>query len=134
MDRLLLNSTQWNYTVSNRNDPSCGDGWNQEDLSVYSVDQDGGRAVEGFVRPYVRATQGVLRDMTFDRQTGGFSFRFDADPAINAPTELYIPAVHYGSGVQIDAPGLTIQKTKDPQVIQFSAPAVRTYTVTIKRA
>ena len=134
MDRLLLNSTQWNYTVSNRNDPSCGDGWNQEDLSVYSVDQDGGRAVEGFVRPYVRATQGVLRDMTFDRQTGGFSFRFDADPAINAPTELYVPAVHYGSGVQIDAPGLTIQKTKDPQVIQFSTPAVRTYTVTIKRA
>jgi len=134
MDRHLLNSTQWNYTVSNRNDPSCGDGWNQEDLSVYSVDQDGGRAVEGFVRPYVRATQGVLRAMTFDRQTGGFSFRFDADPAINAPTELYIPAVHYAGGVQIDAPGLTIQKTRDPQVIQISAPAVRTYTVTIKRA
>jgi hypothetical protein len=133
MDRLLLNSTQWNYTVSNRNDPSCGDGWNQEDLSVYSVDQDGGRAVAGYVRPYVRATQGVLRDMTFDRQTGAFSFRFDADPAINAPTELYIPAVQYASGVQIDATGLTIQKTKDPQVIQISSPAVGTYTVTIKR-
>ena len=32
LDALLLSSTQWNYTVSNRNDAMVGDGWNQEDL------------------------------------------------------------------------------------------------------
>jgi hypothetical protein len=74
MDRHLLNCTLWNYTASNRNDVSCGDGWNQEDLSVFSRDQlannqdinSGGRAIEGFVRPFVRAVQGVLKEMKFD--------------------------------------------------------------------
>ena len=55
LDRNLLSSTQWNYTASNRNDLSCGDGWNQEDLSVFSRDQQvdpanpdsGGRAKIG---------------------------------------------------------------------------------------
>jgi hypothetical protein len=39
LDRLLLNSTQWNYTVANENDVAVGDGWNQEDLSIWSADQ-----------------------------------------------------------------------------------------------
>ena len=59
LDRLLLSSTQWNYTASNRNTADCGDGWNQEDLSIYSRDQadaaaglgSGGRAIAGFSRP-----------------------------------------------------------------------------------
>ena len=59
MQCLLMNSTQWNYTASNRNDQAVGDGWNQEDLSIYSIDQrsdpadinSGGRALKGFVRP-----------------------------------------------------------------------------------
>ena len=39
LDTLLINSTQWNYTASNRNDLAIGDGWNQEDLSIFSRDQ-----------------------------------------------------------------------------------------------
>ncbi len=60
LDTLLISSTQWNYTASNRNDLAIGDGWNQEDLSIFSRDQQtnpadinsGGRALAGFVRPY----------------------------------------------------------------------------------
>lgn len=59
MDRLLISSTQWNYTAANRNDAATGDNWNQEDLSIYSRDQSsgpndpnsGGRAVKGFAVP-----------------------------------------------------------------------------------
>jgi hypothetical protein len=99
MDRHLLNCTLWNYTASNRNDAAIGDGWNQEDLSVFSRDQQadptdihsGGRAVDGFVRPFVRRCQGVLKDMKFDRASGEFTFTFEADPSVNAPTELYYP-------------------------------------------
>ena len=66
LDQLLMNSTQWNYTASNRNDQAVGDGWNQEDLSIYSIDQrsdpadinSGGRALKGFVRPYARVVAG----------------------------------------------------------------------------
>ena len=89
LDTLLINSTQWNYTASNRNDLAIGDGWNQEDLSIFSRDQQtnpadinsGGRALAGFVRPYAMATQGTPRKMKFDRVTGLFDYTFDADPA-----------------------------------------------------
>lgn len=99
LDELLLSSTQWNYTASNRNDLRIGDGWNQEDLSVYSDDQrsagdglDGGRAVEGFCRPYVRCTQGVLSLMRYDAAVHSYTLEFAADPAIDAPTEIFVPA------------------------------------------
>ena len=79
LDELLLHSTQWNYTASNRNDLRIGDGWNQEDLSIFSADQcldpgdpdSGGRALEGFCRPFARRVQGRIRRMQFDRAAHG---------------------------------------------------------------
>ncbi len=114
LDRHLLNCTLWNYTASNRNDAACGDGWNQEDLSVFSRDQrvdpndinSGGRAAQGFVRPFVRACQGVLKEMRFDRESGEFSFMFDADASIDAPTEVYVPEVQYPNGFDYRRAGL----------------------------
>src|SRR5262249_40621909 len=92
MDRLLLSSTQWNYTASNRNDAATGDNWNQEDLSIYSADQDtgpndpdsGGRAVRGFSRPYARRIQGEPRSLKFDPFTHTLELSFDADPKLRA--------------------------------------------------
>ncbi len=96
LDEFLLSSTQWNYTASNRNDLRIGDGWNQEDLSVFSRDQqagghDGGRAVEGFCRPYVRRAQGTLLQLRYDAQARTLAIRIQADAAIPAPTEIYVP-------------------------------------------
>lgn len=111
LDRLLLSSTQWNYTVENRNDPMVGDGWNQEDLSIWSPDQathegdpdSGGRAVEGFCRPYVRAAQGVLLRQAFDRAGGCFEAEIDVDARIGAPTEIYVPRRQFPGGFDCDA-------------------------------
>ncbi|MBO9713872.1 cellulase family glycosylhydrolase [Sphingomonas sp.] len=95
IDALLLNSTQWTYTASNRNDLRIGDGWNQEDLSVYSADQvengDGARGRSGFARPYVERAQGVIRAMRFDSASGRFEAEIDVDPAIAAPSEIVLP-------------------------------------------
>lgn len=118
MDRLLLSSTQWNYTASNRNDPAIGDDWNQEDLSIYSVDQhdaakgaeSGGRAVKGFSRPYARRIQGEPISARFDHVSGCFELVFDADPSIPAPTEIFIPPIHYPAGADIRADGCTIEQ------------------------
>jgi hypothetical protein len=118
LDRHVLNCTLWNYTASNRNDAAIGDGWNQEDLSVFSRDQQadpsdltsGGRATEGFVRPFVQRCQGALKEMKFDRASGAFAFTFDADPLIDAPTEVYVPAVQYRSGFDVEAAGLTHER------------------------
>ncbi len=111
LDRLMVSSTQWNYTASNRNDPSVGDGWNQEDLSIYSADQkdrwrgvdSGGRAVKGFSRPYARRIQGEPQSVSFDMATAIFELSFEADPAILAPTEIFVPPIHYPNGAKITA-------------------------------
>lgn len=106
MDELGLSSTQWNYTASNRNDLRIGDGWNQEDLSIFSRDQqaggsDGGRAVRGFSRPYVRAAQGRIAAQRFDWSAGLFTAEIDVDPGIVAPTELYVPPAWFGAGAEV---------------------------------
>jgi hypothetical protein len=111
LDTLLLHSTQWNYTASNRNDLAIGDGWNQEDLSIFSRDQQldpsnpdsGGRAIRGFVRPYARACQGVPKSMSFDMERGMFSMVYDADPEIAEPTDIYVPLLHFPNGFLVTA-------------------------------
>ena len=111
LDTLLLSSTQWNYTASNGNDPMIGDGWNQEDLSIWSADQvlhksgsnpdAGARALEGFCRPFVRAAQGELLNQSWDG-LAVFECSIDIDENIISPTEIFVPteytvcAVHRG--------------------------------------
>jgi len=106
LDALGLHSTQWNYTASNQNHPRIGDHWNQEDLSIFSADQQGGRAVEGFCRPYARRLQGRLGAMAFDRETGAFRLDFIADAAIGGATEVFVPAIHYPAGFVVRFEGV----------------------------
>jgi hypothetical protein len=111
LDALQLNSTQWNYTASNRNDLRIGDNWNQEDLSIFSRDQQsdpadpdsGGRALAGFCRPFARHVQGRIAEVHFARDTGTFTLTYDANPAIDAPTEIYLPDAHYPDGYEVEA-------------------------------
>jgi hypothetical protein len=113
LDALQLNSTQWNYTASNRNDLRIGDNWNQEDLSIFSRDQQddpsdpdsGGRAIAGFCRPFARHVQGRISEVRFDRATGDFVLDFDADPGIAAPTEIFVPGRLYPDDCRIEADG-----------------------------
>lgn len=133
LDRHLLSSTQWNYTASNRNDPAYGDGWNQEDLSVYSIDQLDARAIAGFVRPYVRACQGNLTNMRFDRISGTFTFTFDADAAIGEPTEVFLPKVQYPEDFAIDAPRLKVERKAGNPCVLLRATGSGTHTVIIRR-
>lgn len=111
LDELQLNSTQWNYTASNRNDQAVGDGWNQEDLSIFSRDQQtdpadinsGGRALEGFVRPYARRVAGAPEDMRFDRESGTFRIAYRANGG--GETELFVPDIQYPDGYDIRVTG-----------------------------
>lgn len=112
LDELQLHSAQWNYTASNRNDMAVGDGWNQEDLSIFSPDQQegeapdaGGRAVEGFCRPFVRATQGRLASVRFDRARRAFEAAWEADAGLSAPTEVYVPRLQFPNGFEVALEG-----------------------------
>ncbi len=121
MDRLQLSSTQWNYTVTNRNDARVGDGWNQEDLSIYSQDQadpsagldSGGRAVAGFCRPYARAVQGRLQTLHFEPVGGRLTVIYHADSSITEPTEIYLPRRHFVAGYRVDTTGAPVRQEVD---------------------
>ncbi|MCM8729356.1 cellulase family glycosylhydrolase [Hephaestia sp. GCM10023244] len=126
LDALQLNSTQWNYTASNRNDLRIGDNWNQEDLSIFSRDQQndpsdpdsGGRGIAGFCRPYARHVQGQIESVRFDRATRAFTLAFDADMGVSAPTEIYVPGFHYPEGIDVRTDG---EASLDGQLLRVRA-------------
>ena len=115
LDALQLSSTQWNYTASNRNDAMVGDGWNQEDLSIWSVDQvdgdaspdAGARALAGFCRPYVRAAQGNLISQAWDGAQV-FEAAVDVDDTLSSPTEIYIPPFRTVVAVRVDGQNIDV--------------------------
>ena len=104
----LLNCTLWNYTPDNTNER--GDLWNDEDLSIFSRDQQtnpgsinsGGRALQAAVRPYARATAGEPLRMSFDIKQHLFEFTFRHDSNVIAPTEIFVPTLHYPHGCKVE--------------------------------
>jgi hypothetical protein len=116
MDENLLNCTIWNYTADNTNE--YGDKWNEEDLSIFSRDQQadpddinsGGRAIEAFVRPYAMATAGKPLHMSFDMKTRTFIYKWKPDTTVKHPTVIFVPKVHYPKEYAIEADdGLVIE-------------------------
>ena len=111
LDNLQLHSTQWNYTASNRNDLRVGDGWNQEDLSIFSRDQQtspndinsGGRALAGFVRPYMRVCAGLPETIRFDRRSGRCEISYAADAG--GTSEIFVTSLQYPDGFDIHLEG-----------------------------
>ena len=97
VDANLLHSTIWNYSTSNSN--KYGDGWNDEDLSIYSEGKE--RAAAGWKRPYPMATAGKPLFFRWDRKRGEFIFRFNADNGIAAPTIIYLPPETFGASPDI---------------------------------
>lgn len=111
LEANLLSYTWWNYTPDNTNER--GDQWNDEDLSLFSRDQQsdpddvnsGGRALQAMVRPYAWATAGIPTRQRFDIDTGVFEFAFSHDDALDpaeAPTEIVVPAYCYPEGYRVE--------------------------------
>lgn len=124
MDRLIRaldanfhNFTLWNYTGDNSNER--GDGWNGEDLSIFSRDQQqnpqdinsGGRGLEAVVRPWPRRIAGQPIKMKFSLKTRKFRFTFRHHPEAKGPTEIFIPAFQYPQGytVQVSDGSFTLE-------------------------
>lgn len=111
LDALHLSSTHWNYTASNANDLAIGDGWNQEDLSIFSRDQQtdpddinsGGRALKGFVRPYLQSCAGTLNETRFALETGEFETRYT--PEGKGEATVFVPVLQYPNGYNLQVEG-----------------------------
>jgi hypothetical protein len=107
MESNRLSYTLWNYTSDNDN--PHGDQWNGEDLSIFSRSQrkrvddinSGGRALKAAVRPYPYKVAGEPIEYFFDMEGKEFYLKFKADQSINAPTEIFIPRLHFGNGFEV---------------------------------
>ena len=125
LEANLLSGTLWNYTADNDN--RWGDQWNDEDLSIFSRDQQtdpadlnsGGRALEAVVRPYARATAGEPLRMSFDIDRRVFEFAFRHDPAVTAPTEVFVPNLQYPRGYQVQVSDGQVQVDPAAQTVVY---------------
>ncbi|MCX7706990.1 MAG: cellulase family glycosylhydrolase [Anaerolineae bacterium] len=134
----LLSCTLWNYTADNTD--ACGDGWNGEDFSIFSRDQQdnpsdinsGGRALRAAVRPYPRAVAGEPLRMAFDLRRRVFEFEFRHDPQVAAPTEIFVPVLQYPEGYRVEVSDGTFEKDSARQVLVYRHdPEQRQHIITI---
>ncbi|MBC8099699.1 MAG: hypothetical protein H7Y11_09680, partial [Armatimonadetes bacterium] len=136
MDANLLHCTLWNYTADNTN--ARGDGWNDEDLSIFSLDQQtdpanihsGGRALAAVVRPYARATVGEPLRMAFDPATRVFEFEYQPNASINAPTEIFVPDYHYPGGYTVTLAHGTYEQQPGQVLVSTTSQATQTVRIT----
>ncbi len=125
LEANLLSGTLWNYTADNDN--RRGDQWNDEDLSIFSRDQQadpgdlnsGGRALEAVVRPYARRVAGEPLEMAFDLKRRAFTLTFRHDPAVSAPTEVYVPNFQYPDGCLVKVSDGAYELDQEAQVLFF---------------
>jgi len=112
-----LSYTLWCYAPDHT--PEWGDGWNREDLSLYSMsaarevakDLDpygvhaGGRALSAWVRPYAQALGGdATRPPHFDPETRHYELIYKHDPTLHehATTDIFVPVpVQYPDGFDV---------------------------------
>jgi hypothetical protein len=138
LEANLLSFALWNYAPNNSN--LNGDGWNVEDLSLFSIDQyivstdeesninSGGRAIEAAVRPYPIKTCGIPKMISFDAKTTNRSFLFefestavDCDYCSSFPTVIFIPTFQYPNGIECSVSDGSWQYNRSEQVMLYHA-------------
>lgn len=127
-----VSATLWNYGPDNTH--ARGDGWNGEDLSIFSLDSrdENERALEAVVRPRPLALAGTLLRCGFDLKSRRFELVVRHDPSVSAPTELYVPRLHYPDGARFEVSTGRIDDDVTEQVARWThAPSASEQRVTI---
>ncbi len=136
LDAHLAHATIWCYTSDNTN--AWGDQWNQEDLSIFSRDQQsdpndpdsGGRAVRGFCRPCVRACAG--RPLRQQFEAGVYTLEMMSDGSRH-PTEVYVPRVQYPDGLEWRISSGDVRHDAATQTLLWSGPDAGRQTLVVTR-
>lgn len=127
MDEHLLSWTLWNLTPDNTN--AHGDGWNGEDLSIYSPDQrtspddpdSGGRGLAGVVRPYARAVAGEPLLQRWDLESRTFTLQYRPDAAATAPSEVFVPRLQFPDEYEVEVSGAAARRDDERQLLLLDA-------------
>ncbi len=125
MESNQLSYTLWNYTADNDN--KHGDQWNGEDLSIFSRSQQknkddinsGGRALAAAIRPYPYKVAGEPLEYFFNVDKKEFYLKFKRNKSITAPTEVFLPAFHFGNGFQLHSTPGKLEFDKNQSLLLF---------------
>jgi len=125
LEANLHHFTLWNYTADNNN--ARGDKWNDEDLSIFSRDQQtnpddinsGGRALEALVRPYPTVISGEPLSIDFDYKSKRFEFKFRSDHDVDEPTVIFIPNLQYPMGYKVSVTDGTYKVDRENQLLEY---------------
>ena len=102
-----------------RRDDRRGDRLHATDIN------SGGRALTAVVRPYPRATAGEPLRLRFDPWRHVFEFAFRHDPQLTAPTELFIPNLHYPRGYRVAVSDGRYEANREQQTLVYHHSAER---------
>lgn len=121
-----VSATLWNYTSDNTHEH--GDGWNGEDLSIFSLSSpdEGDRGLGAVVRPRPLAIAGSLVRYGFDVKTRRFELTVLHDPAISAPTEVYVPWLQYPHNADLEVSAGEVQHEHPAQLAKWTHAPSRT--------
>lgn len=114
MEDARVSYAIWNYTPDNSGEH--GDGWNGEDLSIYSR-ECGGRALRAVVRPHARACAGRILHVGFDLRSRRFELEVEGDPALSVPTEIFLPMLQYPTGFVVELSDGRWEHRKDEELL-----------------
>jgi len=117
IDTHLVGSTVWNYTPDHSH--RRGDGWNGEDLSIFAPEdvaatRDGGRGLQGLMRPHPAATAGTPIGLRWDRKQRHFEYTYQA--TLEVPTVIEVPRALYPDGFDAVSEEAEIQRVSDDEV------------------
>lgn len=138
LEANLLSFTLWNYTPDNNNER--GDNWNDEDLSIFSIDQrvdpndinSGGRALEAVIRPSPVYVSGIPLQQKFNLKTKEFYFEFEDESGVTKPTVLFVPEFHYHGGANIQISDGSYEVDRANQLVIFTPSQHQTHWIKIK--
>lgn len=114
-DEHLMGWTHWAY--KRWNDPTTADtaqGLFRDDADPSSVKR---AKVRMLVRTYAQATAGTPLAMRFDPADGSFRYRYRPDPAITAPTRIFVSPLHYPDGYRVRVDGGRVVSRAPRQVL-----------------
>jgi hypothetical protein len=87
------------------------------------------------VRPYAQAVAGYPLRMSFDSHRHVFEFRFRHDPAVTAPTEIFVPEYQYPHGCVVEVSDGGYELDRAAQLLRYRhTPAQPEHTIHIRRA